>query len=122
MAWLKKDLLEPLASEFKEAVGLMTVEDPPDRPYDSKYEARNILSGIQQKVRKIETQKFLRSFSKPFPRSQFYFASVGHVLMQSAYPYPYSNVIHVYVPAHCANKLIVRDSQYSQKIKREEKL
>ena len=50
MSWLKKEALDPMAVEFKEAKRLLGVEDNQDRPYDSKYEARNILLKIQHQV------------------------------------------------------------------------
>ena len=50
MTWLDKEALAPMLIEFKEAKRLLGVDDDEVRPYDSKYEARNILSKIQQQV------------------------------------------------------------------------
>jgi hypothetical protein len=50
MSWLKQEALDPLLAEWKEAERLLAVEDPDDRPFDSKYEARRILKEILKKV------------------------------------------------------------------------
>ena len=50
MNWLHKEALAPLLDDFKEVKRLSAVEDPDDRPYDSKYDARKILKTILEKV------------------------------------------------------------------------
>ena len=50
MNWLHKEALAPLLDDFKEVKRLLAVEDPDDRPYDSKYDARKILKTILEKV------------------------------------------------------------------------
>ena len=50
MTWMKKEALDPLLADFKEAKRLLAVEDPAERPYDTKYEARTILGSILKKV------------------------------------------------------------------------
>ncbi len=48
--WLSKDVLESLSRDLVEAKRLSAVEDNEDRPYESKYEARRILSKIYEQV------------------------------------------------------------------------